>query len=552
VTPNRSLLAVVVCLSVTAAACSAGPSSRPDVAVEQNSPGLPADSEDPDGEELRELEVPSTDLAWNDCTQTTLDSFGLTSRTPGLILECTAFEAPVDASGEMFGSFTVGVMRAKLNTTPDDAAPLVFTSGADRASIEMLADITSGQSSTLLAAHPIVAIDRRGIGRSSAVNCVTSDSRIPLSDLGQFASSDGDAVDRAVDAGRTATIECTDLLQPQELAFGVSYAADDLEELRLNWGVETLGIIGSGNGASIALAYAARYPDRVARMILDSPTDVTADQLRKAEHRTQGREAAFAAFTQRCIALECSLGPDPRTAVTDLIEAAGRYRLRVGVLSDRPVAARPRPVRHPERGARRRLLRTRRPDHTRGGSVRDRRPVRCTLHRRQAVADAAGGAGRSAGLVGAVPGIRHRRRPRSVGVFVLADRTRAALAIRPDRSSALVQRRRRSSRRERWVRCHDRPDRGDRYPFGGNDVAGIRPSGTRWISVRTSRGSGLLGNGLAATGRQRVPSLSGHLPGCAPRNPRGCLGHRGPPLKVACCTCHLASSSHATVDPPQK
>ena len=326
-TPNRSLLAVVVCLSVTAAACSAGPSSRPDVAVEQNSPGLPADSEDPDGEELRELEVPSTDLAWNDCTQTTLDSFGLTSRTPGLILECTAFEAPVDASGEMFGSFTVGVMRAKLNTTPDDAAPLVFTSGADRASIEMLADITSGQSSTLLAAHPIVAIDRRGIGRSSAVNCVTSDSRIPLSDLGQFASSDGDAVDRAVDAGRTATIECTDLLQPQELAFGVSYAADDLEELRLNWGVETLGIIGSGNGASIALAYAARYPDRVARMILDSPTDVTADQLRKAEHRTQGREAAFAAFTQRCIALECSLGPDPRTAVTDLIEAADRGEL---------------------------------------------------------------------------------------------------------------------------------------------------------------------------------------------------------------------------------
>jgi hypothetical protein len=54
---------------------------------------------------------------------------------------------------------------------------------------------------------------------------------------------------------------------------------------------------------------------------------VTADQLRKAEHRTQGREAAFAAFTQRCIALECSLGPDPRTAVTDLIEAADRGEL---------------------------------------------------------------------------------------------------------------------------------------------------------------------------------------------------------------------------------
>lgn len=326
-TPNRSLLAVVVCLAVTTTACTAGPSSRPDVAVEQNSPGLPAQSEDPEDDGPPELEVPRTDLAWNDCTQTTLDTYDLTSRTPGLILECTAFEAPVDASGELFGSFTVGVMRAKLGSTPDEAAPLVFTSGADRSSIETLADIASGQSSTLLGAHPIVAVDRRGIGRSTAVNCIKPETRIPLSDLGQFASSDGDAVDRAVEAGRTATIECTDLLQPQEFAFGVGYAADDLEQLRLNWGVDALGVIGSGNGAATALAYAARYPDRLARLILDSPTDTTVGQLGKAEQETQGREAAFAAFAQRCIALQCSLGLDPLTEVADLVDAANRGEL---------------------------------------------------------------------------------------------------------------------------------------------------------------------------------------------------------------------------------
>lgn len=311
------------------AACSAGPSSRPDVAVEQNSPGQPAESDVPEPDEVPALEVPATDLAWSDCTQTTLDLYGFTSSTPGLELDCAAFEAPVDAAGEMFGSFVVGAMRARLDRTPDDAPPLVFTSGADRSSIETLADMASGQLATLLAEHPIVAVDRRGIGRSTAVNCITPDTRIPLSDLGQFATpeadagaADVDAVDRAVEAGRTATIECTDLLQPQEFAFGAGYAADDLEQLRTAWGVDAIGIIGAGNGASTALAYSAVYPDRIARLVLDAPADTGVDQLSKAEQRTQGREAAFAAFTQRCIALDCSLGPDPLGAVVQLIDEA--------------------------------------------------------------------------------------------------------------------------------------------------------------------------------------------------------------------------------------
>lgn len=307
---------------MTAAACAAGPSQRPDVAVEQNSPGQ-APEDTPDSEpETPALQVPVTDLSWSECTAATLGRYELTSRTPGLILECADFEAPVDASGQMFGSFSVGAMRARLDRTPGDAAPLVLTSGSDTSSIEALADMAAGQNSTLLTAHPIVAIDRRGIGRSTAVDCVKPDARDALADLGQFERAGGDAVDRAVDAGRDATIECTDILQPQELAFATSYAADDLEQLRTAWGVDTLGIIGTGNGASTALAYASSHPDRLARLILDSPAGIGIDEMTRAEQKTQGREAAFAAFTQRCAALDCSLGADPLAAVKGLIASA--------------------------------------------------------------------------------------------------------------------------------------------------------------------------------------------------------------------------------------
>ncbi|MGB7236329.1 MAG: alpha/beta fold hydrolase [Rhodococcus sp. (in: high G+C Gram-positive bacteria)] len=323
---NRSLLVSIVCLSLLTAACSAGPSSRPDVAVLQNSPGQPEETEPGDAEPaIPPLQVPVTDLPWRDCTTETLDRYGFTPRTPGLILECADFEAPVDASGQMFGSFSVGTMRARLDRTPADAAPMVLTSGSDRSSIETLTDMAAGQGATLLADHPIVAIDRRGIGRSAAVDCTKIDARAALADLGQFERTGGDSVDRAVDAGRDATIECTDLLQPQELAFASSYAADDLEQLRIGWGVDALGIIGTGNGATTALAYAAQHPDRVARLILDSPNGIGIDQMTAAEQKTQGREAAFTAFAGRCVALDCSLGDDPRAAVADLVaqSAAG-------------------------------------------------------------------------------------------------------------------------------------------------------------------------------------------------------------------------------------
>ncbi|WP_186626609.1 alpha/beta hydrolase [Rhodococcus sp. BP22] len=321
-TQKRSLLAVLLTVSMLGAACSAGPSGRPDVAVEQNSPGQPEESTTDAKPENPELQVPVSDLAWTECTQSTFDLYGLTSRTPGVVLECADFEAPVDPSGQMFGSFSVGALRAKLDRTPPDAAPLVFTSGSDRASIATLADLAAGASTTMLEAHPLVAVDRRGIGRSTAIDCVKADTRKTretLANLGQFAVSDGDAADRAVAVGRDATIECTDLLQPQEIAFATSYAAGDLEQLRIAWGVDTLGIVGTGNGAFTALAYAAQYPDRVARLILDSPTGVNVDQMTVAQQKTEGREAAFTAFLQRCQALQCSLGSDPKGAVSELL-----------------------------------------------------------------------------------------------------------------------------------------------------------------------------------------------------------------------------------------
>ncbi|KAA0023428.1 alpha/beta hydrolase [Antrihabitans cavernicola] len=319
------LAAAISIVVAVCSACGAGPSERPGVAVEQQSPGSgSAGTTTPNAaDKLPALAKPKGDLAWRDCTRTTLDSLGLGAGPNGLILECADFPAPVDSSGAIYGTFNVGALRARLPQTPLDAAPLVLTSGSDRSSTATLAGLAAAPAGGLLAARPIVAVDRRGIGTSTPIDCIPADTRRALADNAEFTMEYPDAVTALAAFSEKATIACKDFLQPQELAFDAPHAADDLEQLRLVWQVDSLGIIGTGNGTNVALAYAAKYPTHVGRLIMDSPPGVNMDATTITEQRVQGAEAAVAAFSARCVGLKCSLGPDPHGAIIDLIKRAG-------------------------------------------------------------------------------------------------------------------------------------------------------------------------------------------------------------------------------------
>ncbi|CAM3170302.1 alpha/beta hydrolase [Prescottella defluvii] len=306
-------------------ACGAGPSIRPDVAVVEEGGRAPTTTET--AAPAPRLQTPVNDLNWVDCTDTTLTAAGLGPGPAGLTLECADYPAPLDATGSVLIPIEVGALRARLPHTPADAAPLVVTSGSDIASSTTVAALATGPSSTLLERQPIVAVDRRGIGSSTPIDCGRSLDRRGLADLGQFTSSDAQGVDAAAALSRASTVACTDALQPSELSYDTAHAADDLEQLRQIWQVDRLGILGTGNGAAVALAYSARYPDQVGRLVLDSPAATTVDAATAAEHRVQGQEAALADFSRRCAALNCSLGPDPTASITALRDRAAAGEL---------------------------------------------------------------------------------------------------------------------------------------------------------------------------------------------------------------------------------
>jgi pimeloyl-ACP methyl ester carboxylesterase len=146
----------------------------------------------------------------------------------------------------------------------------------------------------------------------------------------QFQSGD-DPVATLGQVTMTATTSCTDTIAPGDSAYDNSHAAEDLERLRSTWDVPELALMGIGNGAQVALAYAGSHPNKVARLILDSPLPLAVSAEAATEQRVKGEQASLDAFAAQCAATNCPLGPDPLGAVDGMLADARAGRGPGGV-----------------------------------------------------------------------------------------------------------------------------------------------------------------------------------------------------------------------------
>jgi len=312
-----SLLAVAA--TVVAGCVPVTPGADPRFADSDVDPqGAVTSSEAPP--EPPELVAPGQDLTWRDCTTGVFDDAGV-SPAAGLTLECATFDADLDPLNGSSAKITVGAARARSEQTPDDAAPVVLTTGTDVPSSHQLAVWTSRSGADLVDERPVVAVDRRGIGMSTAAVCRDSFDRREMADQAQFEPGD-DQVANLNKIAITAANNCTDAVPQGGIAYDNAHAAEDLELLRSRWDVPALALLGIGNGAQVALAYAASHPNKVARLVLDSPVTLGVAAEAAAEQRVVGQQAALDAFAAQCVALNCALGPDPKGAIDALLADA--------------------------------------------------------------------------------------------------------------------------------------------------------------------------------------------------------------------------------------
>src|SRR5687767_3233368 len=56
--------------------------------------------------------------------------------------------------------------------------------------------------------------------------------------------------------------------RPWDKAYSLDLLVDDLEKLRIAWGVPKIALIGQSFGTALGMEYAARYPERVSHLVL--------------------------------------------------------------------------------------------------------------------------------------------------------------------------------------------------------------------------------------------------------------------------------------------
>jgi pimeloyl-ACP methyl ester carboxylesterase len=338
---SRRHLLRALCLSTVAsvilAGCAPGLAANPRYATDSGAQpqGAPeTTAKPPEGPPA--IVAPKNELSWQDCTSRTFSTAAV-APMPGVTLECASYDADLDSISGAAGTVSIGVVRARSSATPTDAGPLVMTTGADMPSSIQLPVWLSHAGADVLKSHPVVAVDRRGMGMSGDLDCRDLLDRREMLDQAQFASGD-DPVANLSAIAQTATTMCTDAIAPGDSAYDNAHAAEDIERLRSTWDVPALALLGVGNGAQVALAYAGAHPNKVARLILDSPLPLAVGSQAAAEQEVKGQQAALDAFAAQCAAAACPLGPDPKGAIDALMKSA-RSSNGVGGISAASVAS---------------------------------------------------------------------------------------------------------------------------------------------------------------------------------------------------------------------
>lgn len=312
--------AILLAVTALVAGCAPGLAANPRFATNSGArpQGKAAKTQAPSGPPP--IAAPKNDLPWRDCTSRVFGDAAVPV-APGIKLDCANYDADLDPVNGASGTVSIGVVRARSVQTPSDAGPLVFTTGSDVPSSLQLAVWLSRAGGDVLRSHPVVAVDRRGMGMSSPVDCRDQFDRQEMRDQAQFEAGD-DPVANLSNIVQTATTNCTDTISPGDSAYDNTHSATDIERLRSMWDVPSLALIGIGNGAQVALSYAGAHPDKVSRVILDSPIPLGVGAEAAAEERVKGEQASLDAFAAQCAAVNCALGPDPKGAVSSLLADA--------------------------------------------------------------------------------------------------------------------------------------------------------------------------------------------------------------------------------------
>ncbi len=256
-------------------------------------------------------------LAWGDCEGGEEGSEELEAA-----FECATATVPIDYADPSAGTTTIALKR--LPATGDKQGTLFINPGGPGGSgVEMAFFFSLLASEGLKDVYDIVGFDPRGVGASDPLGCLDTASfdELLATDVDP---ADADSADRYAALVQAQGEAC--LQTNPQLAQHVTTVetAMDLDVLRALVGDETLHYFGASYGTFLGTTYAALFPDKAGRLVLDGAVDPSLSLTQAGLRQAAGFQLAFEDYVADCLTADCPLGSsmeEIEQKLADLLDA---------------------------------------------------------------------------------------------------------------------------------------------------------------------------------------------------------------------------------------
>ena len=234
---------------------------------------------------------------------------------------CAKVKVPLDYDNP--GGETIEIAVKKRAASEDSVGSLFVNPGGPGGSgIELVESAGSYFSKNLTSSYDVVGFDPRGVGASTAVDCLT-DAELDAERAGANDPATPSAAatqERAQKMGEA----CASKTSPAGLLDHIDTisAAKDLDILRAVDGQQALTYLGFSYGTYLGATYAELFPANTGRLVLDGAVDPSLSAADLSLGQAKGFEASLRAYVQNCQSskLGCPLSGDVDSGVSQVRE----------------------------------------------------------------------------------------------------------------------------------------------------------------------------------------------------------------------------------------
>ncbi|CAL9371381.1 Carboxylesterase A [Streptomyces sp. enrichment culture] len=231
-------------------------------------------------------------------------------------LQCGKITVPLDYAEPRKGTLELALARYRAAGDPRGSVVLNF-GGPGGSGVLGLAH--GGKDFMgLTDDYDVVSFDPRGVGRSSPVSCGTEATGRALEATGGEDTSDPR---EALAQLREVAAACAEHSGPVLSHIGTVDVARDLDVMRQVLGDGKLNYLGFSYGTRLGAVYAARFPEKVGRFVLDGVDTLTDPLTEQGLASARGQQKALENFLAWCTEdIACPFGQDARDARRQVVE----------------------------------------------------------------------------------------------------------------------------------------------------------------------------------------------------------------------------------------